>query len=417
MWRLIYNLLIHAVLPFFLLFSLTQKKIRKTFRERLFPAPAGDRLEGAIWIHAASVGEAIIAETFINRARSMVGNPFVVTTNTYYARDLLRKKLAGSADVFSLPFDLPYSLNRFIGASTPAALLLVETEIWPNLIWTAGRKHIPVFIINGRISDGSLGRYRRLSFFLHSLFSCVELVLAQSEAQAQRFVSLGMPADKVVNAGNLKYYREIRGLPAPSHKQENVVFGSIREKELPILIPVIKVLREEFPRLGIFLAPRELTLVAVIERQLSDAFVVVRYSSLKEGRVEAGQAVVLVDTVGDLVALYAGSVVAFVGGSLAPYGGQNLLEPLFVGTPVIFGPHVENFREIAGEVREEHAGYMVEDGPALLAKIRLVLTDADVRKALVDAGRHVLEKQRDVIENATSLVLETIWKSSPHSSQ
>ncbi len=119
---------------------------------------------------------------------------------------------------------------------------------------------------------------------------------------------------------------------------------------------------------------------------------------------------VLVDTVGDLVALYARSLVAFVGGSLAPYGGQNLLEPLFVGTPVIFGPHVENFREIAAEVLAQRAGFMVEDGAGLLLKIRLVLKDAGVRKTLADAGRQVLERQRGVVEKTVRLVLERIGK-------
>ena len=343
-------------------------------------------------------------------------NAFIVTTNTYYARDLLRKKFAGSLDVFSLPFDLPYSLTRFIGTSTFAALLLVETEIWPNLIWIARDRHIPVFIINGRISDASLSRYQHLSFFLRGLLSSVDLVLAQSEAQAQRFVSLGMPSARVINTGNLKYYREVKDLPASHLKEDIVVFGSIREKELPILIPVMEALREEFPRVAIFVAPRELTLIAAIERELPDSFAVVRYSTVKKEGVKEERVVVLVDTVGDLVALYARSRVAFVGGSLAPYGGQNLLEPLFVGTPVIFGPHVENFREIADEVMAQHAGFMVEDGPALLAKIRLVLSDAAVRDALVDAGRQVLEKQRGVIEKAAGLVLETIWKNSPPSS-
>ena len=186
MWRLTYNLLIHAFFPFFFLFSLTQKKIRKNFRERLIPAPAGMRLKDAVWVHAASVGEAVVAETFINHARQRMKNAFVVTTNTYYTRDLLRKKFAGSVDVFSLPFDLPYSLRRFIGSSSFAALLLVETEIWPNLIWTARRMHIPVLIINGRVSDVSLSRYRRLSFFLRRLFSSVDLVLAQSEDNAPK---------------------------------------------------------------------------------------------------------------------------------------------------------------------------------------------------------------------------------------
>ena len=408
MWRLTYNLLIHAFFPFFFLFSLTRKKIRKNFRERLIPAPAGMRLKEAVWVHAASVGEAVVAETFINHARQRMKNAFVVTTNTYYTRDLLRKKFAGSVDVFSLPFDLPYSIRRFIGSSSFAALLLVETEIWPNLIWTARSMRIPVLIINGRVSDVSLSRYRRLSFFLRRLFSSVDLVLAQSEDNARRFVSLGMPSSKVVVTGNLKYCREAKDLPAPRPKEECVVFGSIREKELPVLIRVMEALRDEFPRLGIFVAPRELTLIAAIERELPDAFAAVRYSSLKEADADVGRAVVLVDTVGDLVALYARSLVAFVGGSLAPYGGQNLLEPLFVGAPVIFGPHVENFREIASEVLSEGAGFVVQDGPELLEKIRLVLADASLRAALVEAGRRVLDKQRNAMEKSVSLLREAI---------
>ena len=408
MWRLTYNLLIHAFFPFFFLFSLTRKKIRKNFRERLIPAPAGMRLKEAVWVHAASVGEAVVAETFINHARQRMKNAFVVTTNTYYTRDLLRKKFAGSVDVFSLPFDLPYSIRRFIGSSSFAALLLVETEIWPNLIWTARSMRIPVLIINGRVSDVSLSRYRRLSFFLRRLFSSVDLVLAQSEDNARRFVSLGMPSSKVVVTGNLKYCREAKDLPAPRPKEESVVFGSIRERELPVLIRVMEALRDEFPRLGIFVAPRELTLIAAIERELPDAFAAVRYSSLKEAGADVGRAVVLVDTVGDLVALYARSLVAFVGGSLVPYGGQNLLEPLFVGAPVIFGPHVENFREIAGEVLAEAAGFMVQDGPELLEKMRLVLADASLRAALVEAGRRVLDRQRNVMEKSVSLLLEAI---------
>ena len=410
MWRLTYNLLVHILFPFFFLFSFTQKKIRKNFHERLFPAPAGMRLKDAVWIHAASVGEAVVAETFINHARQRVKHAFVVTTNTYYTRDLLRKKFAGSVGVFSLPFDLPYSLKRFIGSSSFAALVLVETEIWPNLIWTAQRRHIPVVIINGRISDRALRRYQRLSFFLRRLFSSVDLVLAQSEDNARRFVSLGMPSAKVVATGNLKYCREAKDLPAPRPKEECVVFGSIREKELPILIPVMEALRQEFPRLRIFVAPRELTLIPAIERELPDAFAAARYSTLKEAGANDGPRVVLVDAMGDLVDLYARSLVAFVGGSLAPYGGQNLLEPLFVGAPVVFGPHVENFREIADEVLAERAGFMVENGPALLEKIRLLLVDASLRAVLVEAGRRVLDRQRDVMEKTVSLLLETIRK-------
>jgi len=413
MWRLIYNLLAFAVLPFFAVFSLLKKKMRRNFFERMFPLPAGTTLKGAIWIHAASVGEAVVAENLIAYLRARAANSFVITTNTYYTRDMLRRKFGGSLEVYSLPFDLPFSISRFMGACGFAALILVETEIWPNLLWAARRRRIPVIIVNGRISDGALPRYRRISFFLKSVLSSVDLVLAQSEVQAGRFISIGVPPSKVVAAGNLKYYREAKHLPPPRAKENIVTFGSIREKELPILIPVFEALKREFPGVRIFLAPRELTLIAAIERQLPEDFAVTRYSAMKDGRPPAGQGLVLVDTVGDLVDIYARSLVAFVGGSLAPYGGQNLLEPLFVGTPVVFGPHVENFREIAGDVIAKGAGFMVQDGPELLEKIRLVLCDPALGEDLAEKGRAVLEAERGVMEKAAGLVLEIIWKNSP----
>lgn len=416
MWRLIYNLLVYSALPFFILFGLARKKIRRNFFERLAPEPPDKALTKPIWIHAASVGEAFIAENFVNYVRPKVKNDFIITTNTYYTRDLLRKRFQGSIAVFSLPFDLSYSIRRFIGTSAFAALLLVETEIWPNLIWSARRRRIPVLIINGRISDATLVRYRRLSFFLKSVLSSVDLVLAQSEEQAQRFVSLGMAPSKVVNTGNLKYYREIKRLPRTGPKEPMVTFGSIREKELLQLIPVITALKREFPHIGVFLAPRELTLISAIERALPDAFGVTRYSTMKEGGAEGSPGLVIVDTVGDLVEIYGRSLVAFVGGSLAPYGGQNLLEPLFVGTPVIFGPHVENFRTVAEDVIARRAGFMVKDGAELLSTLRLVLGDEGLRNDLVASGRAVLEMQKDVMEKAARLVLEVIWKNSPDSS-
>jgi 3-deoxy-D-manno-octulosonic-acid transferase len=415
MRRLIYNLLVWAALPIFAPFSLANGKIRRNFSERIFPRRAGDGLKGAIWIHAASVGEAVVAENLMAFLRARAAGPFVVTTNTYYTRDMLRRTLGGSAQVFSLPFDLPFSIRRFMGAAGFAALVLVETELWPNLIWGASRRNIPVIIVNGRISDRAFPRYRRLAFFFKGLFDSVDLVIAQSEAHAERFIALGMDPSKVVAAGNLKYYRDPGRLPAARAERDVVTFGSVREKELPVLVPVIEALRRDFPGVRVFVAPRELTLIAAIERQLPEGIPVTRYSAMKGGRREAAGGIVLVDTVGDLIDIYAASLVAFVGGSLAPYGGQNILEPLFVGAPVIFGPHVENFSEIARVILAGGAGFMVHDGGELLSKIRLVVEDPDVRKELAGAGRGVLEAQRGVMERAASLVLETIWKRSTSS--
>jgi len=162
---IVYRVLVYLALPFFILFALTRPKIRKSLKERLLPPRIPAELSGAIWIHAASVGEAVIAENLVNYIdRRKGGERFLITTNTYYTRDLLRVKLAGRSSVYSLPFDVPFSLKRFIGNARFKALLIVETEIWPNLLRLARESGIPVIIVNGRISDSTVRQYRRFAF-------------------------------------------------------------------------------------------------------------------------------------------------------------------------------------------------------------------------------------------------------------
>jgi 3-deoxy-D-manno-octulosonic-acid transferase len=414
MWKIAYNVGILCALPFFTLLALFKKKIRMNFMERLFPAPVDRTARGGIWVHAASVGEAVIAENLISYMTRESGRPFVITTNTYYTRDLLRKRFRDPIEVCSAPLDLPFSIRRFIGSRRFEALLIVETEIWPNTIWMAKARGIPVVIVNGRISDSTIGRYGRLSFFLRTLFRAIDLVLVQSDDHARRFLSLGLPPEKGGVTGNLKYYREIKELPDHS-RERAITFGSIREKELPILMPVIQALADYDHDLRIYVAPRELRLVSRIEECRPDGLTISRYSRLKDNPLGTSRLVV-VDTVGDLLGIYARSLLAFVGGSLAPYGGQNMLEPLFVQTPVIFGPSVENFKAVAEAIVNKRAGIMVRDGDGLYSTIKDLLGSEPARQRLVDAGKIVIGLQRDAMEKTARHILETIWKNSARSS-
>lgn len=411
MWKIIYNILLHLLLPFFVLFSLTRPKIRKNLRERLLPKQIGVTLSGAWWIHAASVGEAVIAENLMNYLRGRDGREkFLVTTNTYYTRDLLRARMGDRAHVCSLPFDVPFSIRRLIGAVAFEVLIIVETEIWPNLIWAARKRRIPVVIVNGRISDSTVKQYERFSFFMKRVFACVDLVLAQSEEHRERYIKIGMDPLRVINAGNMKYYREMKG-EADVPKGGIITFGSVKEKEIDVIAPVIKRLKREFPDHPVFIAPRELHLVGLLEEQFAESFDVMRYSVYK-GLPDAKPSMVIVDTVGDLLNIYAGSAVAFVGGSLAPYGGQNMLEPLFFGTPVLFGPYTENFREIAARIIECDAGIQIATGEELFAGMERILTDEALRKKMGDAGKKIVMEQKQVMERVADAVSEVIWKNS-----
>lgn len=412
MWKIIYNLVIHILFPLFALLGLTKKKVRANFLDRLY-IRKGPAVDKAVWVHAASIGEAVIAENLVRYMRNKTGHDkeFLITTNTYYAADMLKKRLGKDIQVFPLPFDLPVSINRFMKEATFQALVLVETELWPNLLWAARKRKIPVVIVNGRLSDATIGHYRRFSFFLNGVLSSISLVVAQSDEHARRFVSVGMESARVVNTGNLKYYRFMEGSRSPA-KEKVITFGSIKEKELPIILPLVALLRQNFPRYSIYVVPRELALTETIYAQLSAKMAVTRYSAIRTAVQDEECRVVVVDTVGDLIGIYDRSMLAFVGGSLAPYGGQNILEPLFFGTPVLFGPHIENFREIADAILAKGAGIMVQDGEELRRKIEALLGDDLLRERMGDAGLQMIEEQESVMAKTAGLITEVAWKNS-----
>ena len=414
MWKLIYNLGAHCAFPFFALFAITKKKIRRTFLQRLY-IRAAPRMQGVLWIHAASVGEAVIAENLVNYMSGRTGfSRFVITTNTDYTHDLLTRKLGGRVSVFYLPFDLTCAIERFMTCSTFEALILVETELWPNLIWAVHARGIPVIVMNGRISDRTVKNYRSLAFFLKHVLSSIDLVLAQSREQAERFISIGMSPSRVVDVGNLKYYRFLDHPPGTTSREKIITFGSIKEKELPIILPLVEPLKKSFPDHSIYLVPRDLGLVNTMEEKLSGTLRISRFSALKGGSPEAAD-VVIVDTMGDLMTIYSRSLLAFVGGSLAPYGGQNMLEPLFFATPVLFGPHVENFKKIADRILAAGAGMLVNDGRELLEAIRTLIKNPDLRQSMGDAGLQVIREQEAVMTRTVTLITEALWRNSPGS--
>ncbi|MBP1748164.1 MAG: waaA, partial [Deltaproteobacteria bacterium] len=207
---MIYNILSLCALPFLVVIGLTNTKMKPNFRRRLIP-PGDKASPGAFMIHGASIGEAVIARNLADYM-SANGGPgrFLITTNTYYAEEMLKKRPAKGYDLRceSLPFDLRFSVSRFLDHHRPSSIIVVETEIWPNLIWEARKRHIPFIIVNGRISDRTLETYRKLSIFMRSVFSAMDLVIAQSPEHRDRFISIGMPPDRVFVTGNVKYYRQ-----------------------------------------------------------------------------------------------------------------------------------------------------------------------------------------------------------------
>jgi len=313
--------------------------------------------------------------------------------------------------VAPLPFDLRFSVAMFLNHHRPSAIIIVETEIWPNLIWEAGKRGIPVIVVNGRISDSTFASYRRLSLFMRSALAGIAAVIAQSGEHRQRFVSIGMAPERVYATGNVKYYRPVaEDAPDNGTREKIIAIGSIKEKELDEIYKALTLLKTDFPGYRFFMAPREIHLAGTIEKDLSPVFRTARYSRIKEGKEDDGADVVVVDTVGDLMDIYARSMTAFVGGSLAPYGGQNMLEPLFVGTPVLFGPFTENFRDIANAILEKKAGFLVETGSDIHLTIKKLLGDDTLYRSTQQAGFEIVAQQRHVMEASARIIMDVLGR-------
>lgn len=330
-------------------------------------------IPGGIWLHAVSVGEVIAAAGIVRQLRlRFPGRPVYVSVGTVAGRKMADQRLSGLADhVFYVPFDYPWFVRRVLRRLRPACLIVLETEIWPNLWREAKRFGCTLYLMNGRIADRTVAQYRKLRWFFQPLLSLPDAVLAQSERDRQRLAALG--ATHAINNGNLKYDVEPPAPPAP----ELVAWVG----GAPLLIAastmppdeeqqVIAAYQQLPPGTKMILAPRrperfELTAGLLEAAQIP----FIRRSQFRPGP----EPVLLLDTIGELAGLFALDAVVFVGGSLVNWGGHNILEPAFFGRPILTGPHMQNFAEMDREFREAGAVRVVTDAAALASAVRELL--------------------------------------------
>jgi len=369
---------------------------------------------GGAWIHGASMGEALIARGVAKELRSRrPGLPLAVSAYTTTGREQLPAPPAVDA-AFFMPLDFPGLPSRLLEAVKPAALALVETELWPNLLHEAYTANVPVVVINGRISPRRMSRYRRLGRLYRPLLERVTALGAQSEADAERLRELGARDEALQITGNVKY-----DLPVPDSDPaalrnrlqlaaERPVFvaGSTAPDEEQALLEAFELVRRDHPRLLLVLAPRHVTRSDEVAR-LIDArgLSLVRFST---GEPPGAADVLLLDTLGDLNSVYPLARVAFVGGSLVPVGGHNVLEPAAVGVPVLFGPHTEHFRELVDALVQAGGGARVSDAPGLAETLGRMLSDERSSREMGERGRRLVEANRGALERSVSLLLRTI---------
>ncbi|QUV80730.1 3-deoxy-D-manno-octulosonic acid transferase [Chloracidobacterium sp. D] len=324
-----------------------------------------------IWLHSVSVGEVLAGQPLACALREHFPHAsFVISTTTDTGQARAREQLAWMDAHFYFPLDIPWLTERAVTSLQPALVIILETEIWPNFLRTCVRHQVPVVLANGRLSDRSFARYRWLGRMMGDLLGYFRLCLMQSDTDAERIRQLGAPPERVLTTGNLKYAppdadeRARRDRIAAALQQQYhlgdgrpcIVAGSTVEGEEPILVEAFARLRAGLDRLGcrLLLAPRHPERFAEVARHLERFdWTVARRSQPRPEDVRAE--VILLDTVGELAAAYRWADVAFVGGSLVPRGGHNILEPAAEGRPIVTGPHTENFRAILTRFRAADA--------------------------------------------------------------
>ena len=376
--------------------------------------------EGCLWFHAASVGEVQALQPIIAALHDRFpSRPVVLSTFTPVGKGLAQKVVPQAARVFLLPVDLPWIVGRMARRLRPSALIVQETELWPNLFRELGRLRVPIVLVNGRLSPRSFRRYARVRPFMRRVLANVSLILAQSDSSAQRFQRLGVPAHKVQTVGNTNIDRALNQAeqPTPPHPmapllaaRQLLVAGSTHEGEEAILLSVYQRLRAQHPGLCLVLAPRHLERVETVARhvQARNLSAIRRSRHPGESASDSWPDVIILDTLGELVAFYKLCTVAFVGGSLVPIGGHNILEPVMFAKPVLFGPHMHHFPELADLLRNADGAIQVRDENDLYTYTAHLLANPAEAAAMGQRALRALGSNRGALQRTCEALAEVI---------
>jgi 3-deoxy-D-manno-octulosonic-acid transferase len=404
-------------LPFWLLQMARSGKYRAGLSERLGRVPARLRPtranENCIWVHAVSVGEVLAVTRLIAELEKKFPEWRIVVSTTTKTGQALARTRFGEAEVFYLPLDLKIFLRPFFAQLRPRMLVLAESEFWMNLLAVAQENQCRVAVVNTRVSDRSLPRYLRIRGLLTKhIFSRVDLVLAQSELDAERARQIGAPASRVQVTGNLKFdltppaeSEIVRKLREAVQQSAVLVCGSTVEGEEEMLAQELR--ERKMSDLVVVLAPRHPERFNAVADLLSNVGVkVVRRTTWGGEPLESGT-VFLLDSIGELAAIYALADVAFVGGSLVPRGGHNVLEPAYFGKPILVGPHTENFRDIMRRFEQANAIARTESGDVLVGAF-LLLT----QPALAEMGKRakqVMDENAGATQRTVTALEVLLW--------
>lgn len=410
-----------AISPMVIYRMLRHNRYRAGWRNRFGKITRKNPAKKCIWIHAVSVGEVNASRTIIEQLKHKAGDLEIVissTTDTGFAR---ATALFGAEHaVFYFPLDISFTIRRAFGDINPAICLLMELEVWPNFVDTANKLNVPVVVVNGRISDKSFSRYKKVKPLIKKIFSKITLILAQTEQYAQRFRQIGAAPQKVIVTGSLKYdTAEITDKVSGSDTlkdqlgiddQRLWVAGGTGNDEEKILLEVYNKLKqsEQFGDLRLAIVPRKperFNEVAELIKQFG--FSLTRFSRIKDGSAQSctdKQSVILGDTMGDLRKFYSLANIIFVGRSLVPMGGSDMLEAAALGKCTMFGAHCFNFKQTVDALIQDDGALLVKDQEQLLEMMQKCLSDAEFATEIAKNGQEVIRKN----QGATDKTVEKI---------
>ncbi len=410
-----YSALFYLATPLILLRLLLRSRGNAAYRHRLrerFGRIPFTPKQNSIWIHAVSVGEVMVASTIIKalQARHPEQTLFV-TTITPTGSAQLKSLFPTEVEHCYLPYDQPHAVNHFLDQLQPRLCILIETELWPNVIHYSHERNIPIIMANARLSPKSARGYGRAKFLMRPILSQIDYIGAQTQLDAERFVSIGAAPEKVKVIGNLKYdiaFPEemiTAGKKLRQQLGENRpvwVAGSTHDGEEAIVLEAHKHITKAVPDVLLILVPRHPERAPDVKKDCESAgWRTVRYSAFQQQGTSTD--ILLGDTIGDLRTLLASADVAFIGGSLVPIGGHNLLEPAALGLPILTGPHMFNFTEVSNVLHQASAAKTCRDANELARSVTTLLQHAQTRHAMGAAGKALIEENKGATDRLFTL--------------
>jgi 3-deoxy-D-manno-octulosonic-acid transferase len=416
--RSLYTLIFYLIQPLVVARLLWRSLKAPAYRERMaerygFYRGRPPSSRQCIWVHAVSVGETIASVPLIKQLAARYPQlDLVVTTTTPTGAERVQALLGDSVTHVYVPYDLPGALRRFLRQFQPQMLVIIETELWPNMIHYCRRSGVPVMLANGRLSAKSAAGYARVAGLSRPMLQQLSAAAVQTSVEAQRFIELGLPAERAVVTGNMKFDMSLGDADRDKAQiwrqlwaagRSVWIAASTHEGEDAVILTAHAALVRQFPDLLLILVPRHPERFTEVAQHCQRAGFTCHQLSAG-AQLPAGTSVLVGDTMGDLLGLYGAADIAFVGGSLVPRGGHNLLEPALWALPVLAGPHLFNFQQIT-ELLEQAGGLLpTPDAKSLERVIAGLLGDTDERKKLGQQAYAVVAQNRGALQRLVAVI-------------